>query len=327
MASLELDKKTGRRILIHSFYAGDTKSFPKAAEICKKAITYFSLEMPGVPYPFPAFTAFNGSSAVEYPMMTNLNDYTNADRFFWTLTHEISHSYFPMYVGTNERKYAFMDEGMAQMIPMAFTTREIQKTTKNYAADAWNSRAYEKKAGREKYDRPPAVISVSFDPGSWHNVNYERPGAAFLFLKDILGDEKYKMALKEFINHWSYKHPTPYDFFNTLNVVAGEDLSWFWNPWFFEFGYPDLAIKEFKADPGNRIATIEKIGNIPVPVSLKITFEDDSTMVVKQTARVWEKGNSSYLININGDKKIKQIALDNRSIPDVDRRNNSFVVK
>jgi len=220
-----------------------------------------------------------------------------------------------------------MDEGMAQMIPMDFTTREIRKTTKNYAADAWNSRAYEMKAGREQYDRPPAVISQNFDFGSWHNVNYERPGAAFLFMKDLLGEEQYKMALKKFISDWSYKHPTPYDFFNTVNSVAGEDLSWYWNPWFFEFGYPDLAVKEFKADPGNRIVTIEKPGNIPVPISLKIIYDDDSTIVVKQTARVWEKGNKSYQINITGDKKIKQLALDNRSIPDVIRRNNSFDVK
>jgi aminopeptidase N len=210
---------------------------------------------------------------------------------------------------------------------MDFTTFEIQKTTKNYAADAWNSRAYEMKAGREKYDRPPAVTSVSFDPGSWHIVNYERPGAAFLFLKDILGEEKYKTALKEFISHWGYKHPTPYDFFNTVNAVAGEDLSWFWNPWFFEFGYPDLAIKEFKEDPGNRFVTIEKIGNIPVPINLKIKFDDDSTIMVKQTARVWEKGNKTCHVNIEGEKKVKQVGLDSRAIPDIDRSNNSFVVK
>lgn len=327
MTSLEVDAKTGKRILIHSVYAAETKSFPKAAEICRKAIAWFGSEMPGVTYPFPVFTAFNGSSAVEYPMMTNLNDYAIGDRFFWTLTHEISHTWFPMLVGTNERKYAFMDEGMAQMIPMDFTTREIRKTTKNYAADAWNSRAYEMKAGREQSDRPPAVISLNFDFGSWHNVNYERPGAAFLFMKDLLGEAQYKMALKKFISDWSYKHPTPYDFFNTVNSVAGEDLSWYWNPWFFEFGYPDLAVKEFKEDQGNRIVTIEKPGNIPVPISLKIIFDDDSTMVLKQTARVWEKGNKTYQINIAGDKKIKQLALDNRSIPDVIRRNNSFDVK
>jgi aminopeptidase N len=232
-----------------------------------------------------------------------------------------------MYVGTNERKYAFMDEGMAQMIPMAFTTREIQKNIKNYAADAWNNRAYEMKAGREKYDRPPAVNSYGLDPWSWHNINYERPGAAFLFLQEVLGEERYKTALRKFIRDWSYKHPTPYDFFNTINTAAGEDLSWFWNPWFFEFGYPDLAIREVQEEAGNMMVTIEKIGNIPVPVMLKIKFEDDSTTVVKQTARVWAAGNKTYKVKVGGEKKIRQVALDNRRVPDVDRSNNLFMVK
>lgn len=330
MTSLVVDKKTGRRTVIGVAYNGDSKQFTRSAEICRKTINYLSTELPGIPYPFPAMTIFEGTSAMEYPMMVNIRRYIDTREwlFISTLTHEITHSYFPFYMGTNERKYAFMDEGWAHMLPLALQTEEIRKVRKGFDArimnNIWN---YELDAGKEKHDRPPAVLTVNADGYSYHIANHNRPGAAYYFMLDILGEELFKSALQEFMNRWHHRHPAPCDFYNTFNDVTGEDLSWYWKPWLFEFGYPDLAIKELYENFGKRTVLIQKKGIIPIPIKLKVTFEDDSETNFYKTARVWDKRNTVCSINLYGDKKIKTIELGDAVIPDIDRSNNVLHVE
>ena len=327
VTSLVVDGKTGRRAVIGAAYNGESKSFRKAAEICKKTIDYLSNELPGVPYPFPSFTAFDGSFAMEFPMMTNMKPYDREWLFYHTLSHEIAHSYFPFYMGTNERKYAFMDEGWAQMLPMAFQTREISGLNRRYDARHKNNGDYEEAAGRETQDRPPAVLSVNLDRTNYHVVNYDRPGAAYYFLQDILGEELFKTALQEFMNRWHHKHPTPYDFYDTFNGVAGEDLGWYWKPWFFEFGYPDLGLRELNEESGQKIIIVEKNGAIPVPIKVAVYCTDGTVARFYKTARAWDKGNDVFSIAIEGTRTIKRIELGDGIIPDVDRSNNILHVR
>jgi hypothetical protein len=327
VTSLVVDRQTGRRAIIGAVYKSESKSFRKAAEICRKTIDYLSSELPGVPYPSPSFTAFDGSFAMEFPMMTTMKPCDGEWLFCHTLSHEIAHSYFPFYVGANERKYAFMDEGWAQMLPMAFQTREISSRNKKYDARVENNRDYEEAAGKETQDRPPAVLSVNMDRTNYHVVNYDRPGAAYYFLQDMLGEELFKTALQEFMNRWRHKHPTPYDFYNTFNDVVGEDLGWYWKPWFFEFGYPDLGLKELKEENGQKVIIVEKKGIIPVPVKVAVFCTDGSVANFYKTARAWDKGNDIFSIAIEGTRTVERIELGDMVIPDIDRSNNILQVK
>ncbi|MCK5573027.1 MAG: M1 family metallopeptidase, partial [Bacteroidetes bacterium] len=324
LTSLVVDRKTQRRAVIGAAYRKDSRQFYNAAEICRKTIGYLSTELPGIPYPFPSFTAFDGSFAMEFPMMTNMKPHDREWLFYHTLSHEISHTYFPFYMGINERKYAFMDEGWAQMLPMAFQTREIGPIHGRYDATVKNNRDYEEGAGTEKFDRPPAALSVNTDFFNYHYVNYDRPGAAYYFLQDLLGEQLFRTALQTFMERWHHKHPTPYDFYNTFNQVAGEDLSWYWKPWFFEFGYPDLAIKELEEESGQRTVVIERKGSIPVPVKLTVRYADGSETSIYETARVWEKGNQTYSVALPLDKRIVSMELGDRVIPDVKRSDNAI---
>ena len=327
VTSLVVDRQTGRRAVIGAAYNSESKSFRKAAEICRKTIDYLSNELPGVPYPFPSFTAFDGSFAMEFPMMTTMKPCDGEWLFYHALSHEIVHSYFPFYTGTNERKYAFMDEGWAQMLPMAFQTREISGLNKGYDARHRNNRDYEEAAGRETQDRPPAVLSVNMDRTNYHVVNYDRPGAAYYFLQDMLGEELFRTALQEFMNRWHHKHPTPYDFYDTFNGVVGEDLGWYWKPWFFEFGYPDLGLRELKEENGQKIIIVEKKGTIPVPIKVAVYCTDGTVAHFYKTARAWDKGNDVFSIAIEGTRTIKRIELGDRIIPDVDRSDNILHVQ
>ncbi len=330
LTSLIVDKKTGRRTVIGAAYDKKSKQMSKATEICRRTIDYLSNELPGVPYPFPSMTVFQGTSAMEYPMMVNIREYQESREwlFISTLTHEIVHSYFPFYIGTNERKYAFMDEGWAHMLPMFFQTKEIRKIREDFDArimnNIWN---YELYAGMEKYDMPPAVLTANACFFDYHVANHNRPAAAYFFLKDVLGEELFKTALQEFIHRWHHKHPVPYDFFSTFNEVVGYDLSWYWKPWLFEFGYPDLAIDKITDDHGNRNVLIKKKGTIPVPIQLLVKFVDGSEFRTYKTARVWEKGDPIYPISIPGNKEIKRIELGETKIPDVDRSDNSIRIE
>jgi aminopeptidase N len=257
-------------------------------------------------------------------MMTDVRAYDRPWLFYHTLSHEVAHTYFPFYMGINERKYAFMDEGWAQMLPMGVQNRAIPALNPRYDARHKNTVDYEEAAGLERADRPPMVLSTNLDPVNYHNVNYDRPGAAYYFLQDVLGEERFGEALREFMRRWHHKHPTPTDFFNTFEDVLGEDLSWYWNPWFFEFGYPDLAVAGVEIGPDSRRVVIERLGRVPTPLQLTVTFDDDSTLRVYESARIWADGRRRHTVPLPAGKQVAAVQLGDRIIPDVDRTNNQY---
>ena len=153
---------------------------------------------------------------------------------------------------------------------------------------------------------------------------YTRPAIAYYLLKNTFGDELFKAAMKEYILRWNGKHPMPYDFFNTFDAVAGEDYSWFWKPWFFERGHPDLSIK---AITDENVILIEKIGLFPVPVEITVVFEDNTIKQISQSARVWDDGKKISAVRVANNNKIVKVELGNNLIPDIDRSNNIWDLK
>ncbi|MCZ7612410.1 MAG: hypothetical protein M5T52_02390 [Ignavibacteriaceae bacterium] len=128
------------------------------------------------------------------------------------------------------------------------------------------------------------------------------------------------------MNRWKGKHPIPYDFFFTFNDFTGQNLNWFWKPWFFERGYPDLAIDKVVIKDSAVIVTVTKIGNIPTPVKLKLTYEDDSVEDYYYTAKIWQNNERDFSAKIKLSKTIRQIELGDLQIPDSNRDNNLFLV-
>jgi aminopeptidase N len=227
-------------------------------------------------------------------------------------------------MGINERKYAWMDEGWAQFLPndMKFSLKPNDKST--FSPQAYNAKAYSRFAGTHM-DMPMMVPSVLLQSSSYSYASYIRPSVAYAMLRDLLGEELFKKALHEYMRRWNGKHPIPYDFFYTFNEVAGEDLSWFWKPWFFDQAYPDLAIKTNTNTPQKGSLVIEQKGNIPVPIYLKITYTDNTEDVIHEPASIWKDGAKEYVVVLSPSKTVKGAELGNPQVPDTDMANNTLV--
>lgn len=317
-STLVVDKNTNRKTLISAAYKKESKDFYDVAQIARDVIAYFSFEFPQIPYPYPSMTVFNGQGGMEFPMMVNDGSVQTYAAAVGLTSHEIAHTYFPFYMGINEKRFAWMDEGFAVMLPFDLQERYSQDD----GPRARNSLSYENFAGYDE-EMPPITPSFLLSGNSYRVASYRRPGCAFDFLRDMMGNEKFINLLKEFVRLWNGKHPLPYDFFFTFNKYAGEDFTWYFKPWFFEKGVPDLAIEYVKLNEDKLSFEIRKIGSIPVPVAIKILFDDNSTKELYETAKAWKAGNKIYY-ELKIDKKPLSIEVGNWKIPDVDRTNNEY---
>jgi aminopeptidase N len=162
--------------------------------------------------------------------------------------------------------------------------------------------------------------------GESRNNFYNRPAVAYEELRHLLGDELFHEALREYMDRWHEKHPIGYDFFFTFNDVVDEDLSWFWNPWFFDFGYPDLALDNVDVDNDVVTISLSKVGNIPTRIELTILYDDGESDIIQKSANTW-KVNNQIDIKHQSDKKIKSVKLGSAFIPDVNKDNNLFEMK
>lgn len=317
--SLIVDDKSGRRVMVDAAFRKNSEDFYEVAQIGKETVEYLSYKLPGVPFPYPKMTVFNGSGGMEFPMMVNDGTTFSRSRTVGLTSHEITHTYFPFYMGTNEKKYAWMDEGWAVMLPFEFQN----KSTEGYDQIIREIKRFESVAGRE-IDLSLMIPSVSLRGLSYRIHAYGRPAIAYVMLEDLMGKENFRKALIEFINRWNGKHPIPYDFFFTINEVQGSSLNWFWKPWFFERGYPDLSIKSVVPDRKGSKIVIERVGQMPVRVEVKFYFKDGTEKVVSRTAEVWKNGVTEITLDIEHSVEIERIELGDDHIPDIDKSNNSY---
>jgi len=254
---------------------------------------------------------------METPMMANDGAPKDKGSLIGLIFHEISHSYFPFYMGTNERKYGWMDEGWATFFPGVVVDSLVPGY--DYYKDLISG--YEYFAGKE-LELPMMIPTFGLPTQSSGTASYSRPGTAYMELQKLLGNDLFKKALQKYIDLWHEKHPIPYDFFFTFNDVAGEDLSWFWNPWFYDMGYPDLAVKEIEKTKKGYTAVISKTGTIPTAVKVTFTFADSSKQNVSMTARVW-KDTDIFHATVKSNKKLIKVELGSPYIPDANKKNNT----
>ncbi|HSP87118.1 MAG TPA: M1 family metallopeptidase, partial [Ignavibacteriaceae bacterium] len=226
--SLVVDSSSGRRMIINTAYNKSSQDFYEVAGINRLIINYMSNNLPGIPFPFPAMTIFNGLDYMEYPMM--VNDTTlNLESAYELTTHETYHSYFPFYMGINESNYAWMDEGIT-----SFMTYLLMR-------DLYPGNEINQPFGDEYKDlignfgdEPIFVNSNKIKRPNYDFIYYDKALSFFLVLRNYLSDNNFKTALKEFIRRWNGKHPTPYDLFFTFENVTRKYLYWLIEPWFFE---------------------------------------------------------------------------------------------
>ncbi len=316
--SVIVDSMTQKRAWISSVYNAEARNFKNVASIASQVIREFSFNSYGISFPFPGITVFNGEGGMEFPMMANDENLFLSDGTIFITMHEVAHSYFPFYVGTNERKYSWMDEGLTTYLPVE---TEIAMNSDYYPIELILSR-YNADSGTET-DVPLYVPAYQTREYSYQFYSYIRPATAFYMLEEYIGRDSFRNAIKEFMEIWHYKHPTSYDLFALLKKNTDKDIDWFIDAWFFEAGWPDLAIGEVVMESGGLNIEIIKKGSFPVPIVLTIEYQDGNTEVVQRGLEIWRE-NSEYSMKLSVKSDIKSIQLDYLKIPDKDHSNNSY---
>jgi hypothetical protein len=275
-------------------------------------------------YPYPVAINVNGiEGGMEYPMIVFCRNRTDPAALFSVTDHEIGHTWFPMVVGNNERLYAWMDEGLNTFM-------------NHYSWEKKYPGAYNRRGDPGLY--LPLAVSGREDPiatpadrirGSLSVTGYTKPGLGLILLRDrIVGPERFDPAFKGFIARWAFKHPTPADFFRSIEDGVGEDLSWFWRSWFYTTEVLDQAVDSVVAVTDSTGSSskiyLRNAGQMPMPVELELTVDDGSTVPLKLPVEVWY-GGSSYVATVPGQRKVVRVVIDPKNFyPDIRRENNRW---
>ncbi|MBK9570564.1 MAG: M1 family metallopeptidase [Chitinophagaceae bacterium] len=318
--SLVVDSSTGRRTRVDVAFNPVHKDYFPVINDARKTVEAMSFHFPKWPFPYPHITVFDGLDQMEYPMMVNDNPVEDRAESIELTDHEIFHTMFPFYVGTNETKYAWMDEGWATIGEWI-----ISPLIDSSLVDEYGVAPTENNAGKET-DLPIMTLSTEISAAYFTNA-YPKPAMGYLFVKDMLGDKLFYKGFHYYIQQWHGKHPIPHDFFNCMNTGSGKNMNWFWKKWFFDNGEPDLAITKVNTKGKLTTVVITSKGVKPVPVDLSIYFSDNTSMKIHKSIAVWEKGNSTVTIPVSSGKKITRLQLGSVHTPDTNKKDNDWEVK
>lgn len=322
--SVVVDDATHRRVSMQAAFADASEDFHHSVQFGRYSLRWFSKNWPGVPYPYPKSTAFQGFADMEYPMM--MNDSHTPDLNFAELVqdHEQAHTYFPFYMGTNESRYGFMDEGWATTFEYLIGIAEkgqdsADRFYKLFRVNRWIHGPH----GKEQPIITPNP-ELTFGIG---NNEYGKPSLSYLALKDLLGDKLFRKALHNYMNNWHGKHPIPWDYFYSMEKGAGKELDWFFYNWFFTPYWIDLDLAKVDKDGKKYTLDIKNIGGFVVPFNVIATFADGSTQVFHQTPGVWEKDQKETTVKVKTKKAVRSIKLDGGIFMDANEKDNVWTAQ
>ncbi|NLR77562.1 M1 family metallopeptidase [Chitinophaga eiseniae] len=318
--SVQVDDQTKRRTRVDVAFNPNHADFFDVVRYARITVDKMSHYFPQWPFPYNHETVFNGLDQMEYPMMVNDNPLTDKAQAIELTDHEVFHTMFPFYMGTNETLYAWMDEGWATIGEWI-----ISPCIDSTIIDDYGMAPYNYVAGKAA-DLP--IITPSNQLTEAYVTNsYPKPALGYLYVKDMLGDSLFLKALHYYIEQWHGKHPQPYDFFNCMNTGAGRNMNWFWKSWFFDNGYPDLAIGKVLQKGKQGVVEIVSKGTKPVPVDVTVLLEDNSTLKLHRSIACWEKGNKTVSLTFSSPKKIKKVTLGSTWIADINKADNVYELK
>jgi Peptidase family M1 domain len=318
---------SGKKSLAMSAYpveSASDKAWGRSTEYVKGAIEYYSKWL--FEYTYPVATNVAGVvGGMEYPGIVFCGNNSQGESLWGVTDHEFGHNWFPMIVGSNERKFAWMDEGFNTFINF-------------YSTDAFNNGEYKgsktdmhqmsKQLFRESAE-PIMNIPDVLQPNNLGYEAYFKPGLGLKMLREqILGQERFDYAFREYIKRWAFKHPTPYDFFKTMEDAAGEDLSWFWRGWFYETWKLDQSVKDvqyIEQDAKNgAIITIENLEKMAMPAIVEMEMVGGSKERVTLPIEIWQRGGS-WTFKSTTNLPLKSVTIDpDHVFPDINSKNNTW---
>ena len=325
-ASTVVDTTTRRRASVQAAYNDTAADYHHMVKFGQHALSWLSRTWPGVPYPYEKTTIVQGFADMEYPMM--VNDGSNTDTTFsrFVVEHEIAHTWFPFYMGINETRYAFMDEGWATTFEYLIGQADMgparaEEFFKQFRVAGWINDP------SPVEDLPIVTPEDVLKSNAWGNNAYGKAALGYLALKDLLGDATFRKSLHAFMDRWHGKHPIPWDFFYTVNDASGQNLNWFWKAWFFEHSYIDIAIASATKTASGYSVTLANVGGMPAPVNLVVTYKDGTTETVHQSPAIWAPNVTRATTQVAVKKPVQSIALAGGIWMDADASNDRWIAK
>lgn len=324
--SVVVDTAAKRRASAQAAYNDTAADFHYVARYAQEALAWLSEKWPGIPYPYEKTTVFQGYAGMEYPMMANDETYSDTTFSRFVADHEIAHTYMPFYMGINEARHGFMDEGWATTFEYLYNRdvmgeKKAEDFFKAFRVSRWIN---DPSAGE---DIPIITPGTSQNGVGLGNNEYGKPSLGYLAVMDMLGNALFKKCLHEYMHRWNGKHPIPWDFFYTFNNASGKNLNWFWSNWFFSSYYIDIAIKSVEKTKKGYFLSIENIGGMAAPFNVIATYADGSTETFHKTSEIWKENQKHIKTDINTKKSIQSINIDGGIFMDADETNNRWVSK
>ena len=312
-------------ILMQSFYPPVADSiWRESTRMVRHSIQHYSEKW--FQYPYPTAINVNGPvGGMEYPMLVFCANRRSREGLFGVTTHELGHQWFPMIVGSNERLYAWMDEGFNTFINI-YSTRTYFPNQAGLRtrgqAEQWAQFAA---SGR---DEPGITPADRVTPELLGQVAYNKPATGLYLLRHaVLDSTRFDAAFREYIKRWAFKHPTPADFFRSMEDGVGEDLSYFWRGWFLRTDVVDQAVDSVRTVKDSTGTTYTAIylaspGGLPMPVDLRLTFADGSVENTRLPVEAWFQGNRFTYVRVFPKELVKVEIDPDKNFPDVRRQNN-----
>ncbi|MSQ39088.1 MAG: M1 family peptidase [Chitinophagaceae bacterium] len=316
--------KKGLAISAYPLESDGDKAWGRSTEYVKSTIEYYSNKW--YEYPYPAATAVAGTpGGMEYPGIVFCGARARQGGLWGVNDHEFGHTWFPMIVGSNERLYGWMDEGFNTFI-------------NSLSAANFNNGEYKSKVPQDKnrigamYTAPglePMLTYVdNYKERNNGTLSYSKPGEGLTLLRDvILGEDRFDRALRAYINRWAFKHPTPDDFFHTIENVAGESLQWFWRGWFVNNWRLDVAVRSVKYNDSTNFAkgaiiTLDNLEKMAMPVILEVKTVSGKTDRIKLPVEIWQR-NVAWSFSYPCTEEIESVSYDpDKVLPDYNAANN-----
>lgn len=323
---IRINLPSGKKAFGVSVYPVESKQpsgWERSCEYVKFSIEYFSRQWYEYPYPCAVNVASN-VDGMEYPGIVFCSESDTGNSFWSVVKHELGHTWFPMIVGSNERKYAWMDEGVNVFIDNLAESSFNNGEFKGYLAEELPVECYFSDSLMPVMTRPDGMNGDVM----WKTQYLKTAYLLNLLRNQVIGAERFDFAFKKYTHDWAFKHPAPWDFFNSINNSTGEDLTWFWKAMIMENYKLDQAITGMKYVNNNpaegALITITNLEKAAMPMAVEITTADGHKIVETFPVEIWEYQNS-FVFKTKTLKEIRSIVIDpDKVFPDVNRVNNTW---
>jgi hypothetical protein len=315
------------RVLIHSFWREDRAPLWEDQWLYgKQAIEHHS-RYTGFSYPWPHMTSVEGADIIdggmEFPMLTLMGAYEDRapQDLFNVTSHELAHMWVPMTVGTNEKRYAWMDEGSTTFLEDQ-SRMEYWPGVDHHRIEA----GMYLRTAAAGLEQPLMRHGDWYEPGPGYGIaSYNKPATLMVALRALIGRDTWEEAYRTFISEWAFKHPTPWDFFNTFERFAGQDLDWFWTSYYFETWTLDFEVTSVQPKIGGGASIrVENRGLAPYPVVVRIHTTGEGVIERSVEVEHWLGGRRSVVLDIPASAgSVTRVEVDPSGYaPDADRSNN-----